>query len=151
MTQIYNNGHHFEMRRDVIDVTSCHRADISWIYVDPARHIHRWFEQDALEPATKYDPDKAYFVPTVTFVEDVAATEEEPAIGHYECTQCRARVIPGYTADVYRVFKAGMRHWLVDGEEVSPKDFLAAVGRWGTPEFAVAVRETFEKMGISGV
>lgn len=145
MPNIMHNGHRYEIRRDQIDVTSNHRPNIGWIYVDPARHIHRWYQQDMLEPATKYDPDKAYFVPTVEFVEDVPATDEEPAIGHYECSQCRARVIPGYTADMYRQFTAGMRHLFIDGEEVTRDQFLEFAQQHGSPEFAISVRMALSK------
>ena len=38
------NGDVFEMRCDIIDVTSMSRVDTSWRFVDPAGHEHRWYE-----------------------------------------------------------------------------------------------------------
>jgi hypothetical protein len=52
------------MQRDSIDVTSNHRPDISWKFVDSAGHEHRWFVSKN-RVAVAYHPQAKYRVPSV--------------------------------------------------------------------------------------
>lgn len=124
------NGHTFEMTRDMIDVTSMCRPDTSWKSTDKEGHEHRWYEEilegelkGDLIPATEYNPQAKYVVPSVMEIVDVPATDEYPEEVHYECKQCGEVIHSGMTSDPMEVWVAGMIHYKVDGLPVSKEEF----------------------------
>jgi hypothetical protein len=123
----------FESHCDLIDVTSLHRPDPSWRFVDADGHQHVWFKDG--RPATSYHPAGTYDVPTIEFVfEEWGYFEdgERYAIGHQECRQCRARVPePGFTAEAYTQYLPGLRHYTINGEPVSKDEFEARAKQAG--------------------
>lgn len=114
----------FEMEQEVIDVTSSHRPDTSWRFVDAAGHEHRWFADD--QPAESYRSGAKYDVPTLVWVKDGVRYDEdgEPYdVGHNECLQCGEHVDPRYTADTTRRKMAGLASYWINGTEVPQEDF----------------------------
>ena len=112
----------FEMRREMVDVTSLHRPDPSWRETDASGHIHEWYTEG--RQANDYRPDQAYTLPTLRWIEEVPATDDYPAIGHYECVQCGLRVgPPQFTADVHHQHIPGLLTCLINGERVTPEEF----------------------------
>lgn len=115
----------FEMRRDMIDVTSMHRPDTSWRFVDAIGHEHRWHVDG--KPAVSYNPSARYDTPTLVWVKDGEEyweDDDEPhAVGHLECRQCGERIEPRYTADSTTQHIAGLAHYRINGESVSREEF----------------------------
>ena len=116
----------FEMRCEPIDVTSMSRPNPDWRWTDSSGHVHRWFDVTTSPVvATEYHPSHRYDVPTLVFVEDYPATEEYPAVGHWECRECReVAPSPGRCPDYYRQLIPGLREYFIDGEPVSKEVFI---------------------------
>jgi hypothetical protein len=131
------NGQTFEAYCDLIDVTSLHRMDPAWRFVDAAGHVHVWYDAETNQPATKYDPTCRYVVPTIEWVIDgydyEDGDDEGVPYGHHECSECRERVVPGYRPDDHVQQIAGLMHYLVDGHHVSKSEFYAAARAAGIP------------------
>lgn len=129
MTSVFEfDGHKVEIFQDVdlLDVTSLHRVDPAWRFVDAQGHEHRWHDEHGYE-AKDYSPSAHYHVPTVLKVDDepeYAEDGEEIPVWHYECRECRQVVDPGYTADTSRQFIPGMKREtiLVDGLRVTREE-----------------------------
>jgi len=119
------NGHTFESGCDVIDVTSMHRPDITWRFVDAAGHDHRWCVHGA--PADRYDPTATYDTPTLITVSDGwgidADDGESVEWTHMECRECGEKITRGYTADEYQQYMPGLRWCRIDGVTVSREEF----------------------------
>jgi len=114
----------FECGCDPLEVTSLHRPDTSWRFVDRRGHEHRWHVNG--KPAESYDPQRSYDVPTLMWVKDGETIDEDGEVkefGHTECCQCCASVTPGYTADTNRCFVPGLRWCRINGESVTPEEF----------------------------
>ena len=127
MTFTFSDGRTFEAWADMIDVTSLHRPDLSWKFIDPSGHHHRWSSPTELAVAPdSYRGDITYSVKSVEWVRDPSIfTEEGEEIfqGHFECIACRFHIEPGYTADNTTQYMTGMRHYRIDGRSVSPEEF----------------------------
>lgn len=128
------DGHTVEMSRevDLLDVTSLSRPDLAWRFVDAHGHVHVWADPSGV-PATRYSVEVDYVVPTVVKVDDEPEYDEdgeEIPVWHYECSQCRELVEPGYRADTERQFIAGMRRQsiLIDGLPATINDVKKLVG-----------------------
>lgn len=86
---------------ELIEVTSLNRVDPTWQYIDVQGHLHRWYSLHRKgrvviqKPATSYTPLKRYTLPTLVLITDYPATEEYPAITHYECRRCRSEARNG--------------------------------------------------------
>lgn len=118
------DGRRFEMWCDLLDVTSLHRPDPSWRYMDRAGHEHRWWTEG--KPAEGYSPSKSYDTPTLIWVKDGVGYYEdgEPYdIGHCECRQCGEHIEPRNTADTNTQYIAGLKHCSIDGIEVDIETF----------------------------
>lgn len=103
-----------EWESDPIDVTMMSEPDPSWRFVDPAGHVHQWQERDGGPLWWKSD------VPTIRFVEEMPATDEYPATGHYECVECDAEVpSPGMMSSASRRYIQGPKRYSINGEPVS--------------------------------
>ena len=114
----------FSITAEPIEVTSLHRTDTAWCYVDKAGHEHRYYDGD--EPAGSYSPMKQYHLPTLRWVVDGMAAYpdgEEYEEGHYECRECGEHARPGTTADSYRQYIPGLAQYEIDGELVSKDEF----------------------------
>lgn len=114
--------------RDSIDVTSNHRPDISWKFVDSAGHEHRWFVDK--RPAVAYHPQAKYTVPSVKWVKTGIGYYEDNTkydVGVYKCKKCREEVTPGYTADQMEVYIAGMIHYHLRDREISKSEAVRFV------------------------
>ena len=129
-------GHHlFEVRCDLLDVTSNHRPNTAWRTVDAKHHAHQWYNGG--QPARSYSPTVKYITPTLVWVKDGEEyweDDDQPhEVGHLECDQCGERVSPGYTADTLTQHIAGMRHYTVNGKHVTEEEFkqqyMDATGR----------------------
>jgi hypothetical protein len=118
----------FETFCDRMEVTQMHRPDPLWSFTDAAGHVHRWHVGG--EPVTigmAYDPLLPYETPTLVWVKDGEEwweDDDEPhPVGHLECAQCGDHVTPRYTTDSSRHFIPGLRHFLIDGVEVTEDEF----------------------------
>lgn len=123
------NKHTLEVYRDLIDVTSNHRPDIDWEFIDSHGHIHKWSDSNGI--ATQYDPKSKYLVLSVKWKTTGTGYYEDGSeydIGHYECTKCGDIVKPGYTTDKTTQYITGLTHYLVDGRHVSEQEFMSVLG-----------------------
>lgn len=125
MPSLHFHGQEFRVERELIEVSSMSRPDEHWFFTDPAGHIHQWWERKPFRPMSRYSPEKSYFVPSITWVEDSPATDDYPAIGHHECSKCRARVHPGTRADDCMQYLPGMTRCYIDDREVTKDVFEA--------------------------
>lgn len=117
----------FEIHRDLIDVTSDHRPNLNWIFVDKAGHYHQWYDGETL--ATTYRPQTPYHIPSIEWIKTGNAfypDGSEYDIGYHRCKQCKQPVEPGYTADTVTQYIPGMVHFYIDGREVSELEFKEA-------------------------
>lgn len=122
----------FESYCDLVEVTSSHRPDTSWRFVDASGHEHRWFADG--KPAEQYRPIAKHDVPSTVSVFDGWGYWEDGeryAITHLECSQCGARVEPGYRPDDTTQYIQGLRHFTVNGERVTREQFEARAKQAG--------------------
>lgn len=119
------NGECFESFAALVEVTSLHRPDTAWRFVDVRGHEHRWYIGET--PAESYTPGAVYTTPTLIWIKDGEEyweDDDEPHdVGHLECRQCGEHVTPGYRADDTPQYMAGLRHYRINGESVSPDEF----------------------------
>lgn len=121
----------FEQHCDLIDVTSMHRPDTSWIHIDAHGHTHQWHQMDSgggdLGPASTYSAARHYFTPTLIWVKDGESwyedSDEPHDVGHIECKECGEHVTPGYTADSCTQKIPGIRSFRINGESVTVEEF----------------------------
>ncbi len=123
----------FEIHRDFIDVTSNHRPDTRWVFVDAHGHEHRWYVEgggpngDHISAST-YSPAHTYITPTLIWVKDGEewwdGDDEPHDIGHLECRQCGEHVAPRYTQDDTRQFIPGIASCRINGESVTLDEFM---------------------------
>jgi len=113
----------FETMMEPIDVTSMHRPDTDWIFIDSSGHEHCWYEVDGGPAGGRYDVMKRYHVPTLRFIVEREATDDYPETGHHKCLQCGAAVVPEYCSDTYRQFIPGLTEYLIDGVRVTKEEF----------------------------
>jgi len=106
------DGRTFGMECDQIEVTPWMERAPSWRYTDPAGHRHSYG-----------DAGTYVWVVTDRWINDDGDEDEE---GEYRCVQCGAVVRPGMQSPMTRSFIPGLRHFLLDGEEVDPDTFAAA-------------------------
>lgn len=121
---IVANGQQFEAGCDIVEVTSAHRPDTSWIFTDGHGHKHRWHTDG--KPAEHYRVSSLYVVPTIRFELDEWGYFEDGErypIGHHECVQCGEHVEPRYTADDTRQYVPGLRWFRINGHFVSRDEF----------------------------
>jgi len=115
----------FESGCELVDVTSLHRPNIRWSLTDATGHEHRWYDGD--RPATSYDPQRTYTVPTLIWVKDGEEywedSDEPHDIGHLECRLCGEHIQPGYTADETVQYIPGLRWYRINGRHVSKEEF----------------------------
>ena len=117
-------GKIFEMSCDLMDVTSLHRPDTDWRFVDARGHEHRWYVDG--KPAATYRPSAALETPTLKRVFEKWGYYEDGdryPIGHHECKECGEHIEPRYRADDTTQYIAGMRRYRVDGHNVSADEF----------------------------
>jgi len=88
---------HFES--EMIDVTSLHRPDLNWKFIDKAGHKHRW-------RVLKNDRHK---ILSCRVIVDAEAWDDYPAITHLECRWCGEHVVPAYKPDESRVYIPGLQ------------------------------------------
>jgi hypothetical protein len=115
----------FDGHCDLLDVTSLHRPDTAWVFVDAHGHEHRWHVDG--KPAASYRPDAKHETPTLLWIKDGEEyweDDDEPHdVGHLECTQCGEHVTPRYTADATTQHIAGLRNYRINGEPVTQEEF----------------------------
>ena len=120
----HTNKDIFRIESTPVEVTSLHRPDTSWRFVDKAGHEHRWWE--GLGLAIQYRPTSQYYVDTVKKVVDGWYYDEdgEPfARWHYECDQCGDKVEPGYCADTHTQYIPGIKRCYINDVLVTPEEF----------------------------
>jgi len=122
-------GDLFEMHCEPIDVTSMHRPDTSWRFVDAHGHEHRWFVGG--KPADQYSPTLTYETPTLVWIKDGDEywdDDDEPhPVGHLECIECGEHIAPRYTADSYTQYIPGPKSCRINGERVGEEEFMRRV------------------------
>jgi|ERR1051325_717103 hypothetical protein len=113
----------FESSCDLVDMTSANRPDPSWVFVDAQGHEHRWFTNG--QPATSYDPQLSYEVPTLVWVVDGVEywDGELHEVGHTECRLCGEHIAPRSTPDTCQQLVPGLRHFRINGQPVSKEEF----------------------------
>jgi hypothetical protein len=114
----------FEVTHSLIDVTSLHRPDTRWKFVDKQGHEHRWFADN--KPVTTYSPSQRYETPTLRRI--VTGTGywedgESYVIAHLECVQCGEEIEPGYCADEDQQFIPGLKRCYINGQSVTREEF----------------------------
>jgi hypothetical protein len=127
MSIVRTADHTFRVESDLVDVTSMHRPDPSWLFTDANGHTHRWFLGD--KPAVNYSPSDRYTLPSLSWVEDPPTfTEDGDEIpqGHYVCAACGETIRPGYTADDTQQFMPGLKRYYLDDRPVSEPVFMEA-------------------------
>lgn len=138
--------------RDCIDVTSNHRPDVSWRFVDSAGHEHRWYVSRG-RPAVAYHPQAKYSVPSVKWAKTGIGYYEdgtEYETGIYRCKKCGEDVTPGYTADQTEVYIVGMTHYYLRDKEISKSEAIRFVSVFHPDEvesfipFESRLRKQFE-------
>lgn len=102
----------FAPRYHQIEVTSLHRPNVDWGFVDAQGHTHQWWTKGVI--ATSYNPENRHELPTLRYVEDETRYYEdgEPyVVGHYECAICGEHITPGYKPDDTPQFIRGLAYW----------------------------------------
>jgi hypothetical protein len=94
------------MLYDLIDVTSLNRPDEKWVFIDAAGHEHFWTFNGQ---RGRYSPEAKAETPTLVCIEDVPASDEYPAVSHYECKVCGEIVRPRTCPDQTRQYIRGLR------------------------------------------
>lgn len=125
-SHIDKDGNVYEVYCDMLDVTSNHRPNTGWMFIDRERHEHCWVETATGLRAAAYDPSKQYEVPTVEFVRTGSWVDddgEEHESGHFECKFCRDRVELAFMADTEQRFIPGTKHCRINGESVTVEEF----------------------------
>jgi len=119
------NDTEFATGCDLIEVTSLHRPDTAWRFVDAKGHEHRWYVNG--QPAATYRPEARFETPTLIWVKDGEEyweDDDEPHdVGHLECRECSAHVKPGYKPDDCTQHIPGLRWFRINGESVSKEEF----------------------------
>lgn len=113
----------FEAGCDLVDVTSMHRPDPTWIFIDQQGHTHEWYVNGT--PAVIYAYSENYDVPSTKWVHDGWDYYEGDRVerGHLECLQCGEEIHPRYCADTNTVYAPGLRWFRINGESVSQDEF----------------------------
>lgn len=114
----------FEFEREVIDVTSSHRLDVSWVYIDAAQHEHRWYVDG--KPADAYNPSLNYDTPTLKWVHDGWGhypDGERYERAHTECSDCGEHIEARYSYDSYVQRIPGLATYKINGQVVSKDEF----------------------------
>ena len=109
---------------DLVEATSLHRPDTSWVFMDAAGHEHRWFS--GARPAQSYTPSETYETPSLVWVHDGWGYYEDGEryeLGHRECATCGERIEPRYTSDTVRQYVPGLRWFRINGMSVSREEF----------------------------
>jgi hypothetical protein len=122
----------FTVECEPFDVTSNWRPDTSWLFRDAAGHEHRWWTNGA--PATDYNPQLSYDVPTLRRVIDEQWIDEdgsEREAAHLECVKCSEHVQPGHMSDPWRQFIPGLKRFYIDDEPVTEDEMRAAMKEEG--------------------
>jgi hypothetical protein len=124
VTFLAPNGDVFETLCGLIEVTSLHRPDLAWRFVDAEGHEHRWFLNG--RPATDYRPDATYETPSLRRVFDHWDYDEDGerfARYRHDCRICRQTIEPGYRADDTTQYIAGLRTWRINDRPVTHDEF----------------------------
>lgn len=115
----------FDSSCDLVDVTSLHRPDTSWLFTDAHGHEHRWYVDGT--PAVSYSPSARHETPTLIWIKDGEEfweDDDEPHdVGHLECRQCGEQIAPRYRPDDTTQHIPGLRHYRINGEAVSEDEF----------------------------
>jgi len=134
MTTLYTkSGRRFESFHDLIEATSMHRPNPDWVYVDPQGHEHRWTLTKDGVVIQGYHPSAQADVLSCGWQSVDYYTEEGEKIdiGYHICAQCGVRINPGYMADETHQYVRGLRHFRIDGKDVSPDVFKAELRKEG--------------------
>lgn len=113
----------FRIDRPSMEVSSSHRPDHNWRFVDSGGHLHEWYTGG--RKAVSYEPTKSYDVPFIRWIETCPASDEYPAEGHYVCILCSDRVKPGYTADTVAQYIQGPAKFYIDDLPVDSTTWFA--------------------------
>lgn len=121
------NGDEFELRRDLIEVTSISRPDTSWLYHDAHGHEHRWYLNG--KPAESYSPQQQYETPTLIWIKDGEEwwedSDEPHPVGHTECRVCGEHIEPQRKPDDTQMYVPGMTYYRINGRSVDHDEFYA--------------------------
>lgn len=128
----------FDYGCEMVDVTSMHRPDTSWLITDTHGHPHRWYVDG--QPADGYRPDAKYETPTLVWIKDGEEywedSDEPHEVGHLECRECGEHIEPHYTADSCTAYVPGLRWYRIDGQHVSKEEFERRVAEAKITHFA---------------
>jgi hypothetical protein len=117
----------FRQEVSQLEVTSLHRPDTGWIFVDHAGHAHRWHVAGEQIPATAYNPRHKYEVPTLVWVKDGEEyweDDDEPHdVGHTECRVCGEHISPRSKPDDCQQFIPGLRRCYINDQPVSADEY----------------------------
>ena len=130
---VHHHGKVYSVDAEMLDVTSNHRPDETWVFVDAAGHPHFWtFKGER----GRYRPDGAE-LPSLVWVKDGEAywpdSDEPHDIGHYECRVCGEKVVPRYTADETTIYIKGLTSYRIDDELISRDEFIRRAKEDGLP------------------
>lgn len=122
----YAGPHELRIEANPIEVTSMHRPDTNWEYVDEQGHRHCWYVEGKEEPAGVYDAGNSYYTPTLRWVKE--GTEYYPdgspyEVGHHECVDCGEEVEKKYTSDTHPQYIQGPKRFYIDDRGVDKEEF----------------------------
>lgn len=121
----------FRVERSMMDATSLHRPDTSWLFVDVLGHEHRWYIKNGGPngqhiSATHYSPQQSYVTPTLKWVFERYGYYEDGScyeIGHHECDRCGERIEPKYCADSCMQYVPGLQRCYINDVQVTREEF----------------------------
>jgi len=126
----------FRMERSLIEATSLHRPDPSWIFTDAEGHVHQWFTEG--KPAIGYSAIQSYSVPTTVWEktgEEFYEDDDEPHdVGHYICRICKQEIQHGFCADTNTQYVPGITRFYIDDVSVSKEEYERRYREWSFNE-----------------
>jgi len=103
-----------EIRRDRIEVSSCHEKDPTWCFTDKHGHEHRWHIPRGADDWRKQNLWKLPTVRAVSF--NIHYPDGYIGGGvHYYCKRCGELIRPGYRMSPFPRFIAGPAEYYLDG------------------------------------
>lgn len=113
------------MHVDMIDVTDMGNAvpDKKWVYTDEQGHEHFYDGYPDPYPTLIDVPGEMYYC---------ADCRDDHADSHLECRICGEEIHPGMHArsSPFRMQIPGLRHYFLDGEEISQERFTEVLSRY---------------------
>ena len=112
-------SHKISMEQDYAVCDSWSAPNPGWCFADKAGHEHRWAGNDEI----------GWELPTLRLVVESEATDDYPAVAHYECKQCGQRVEPG--TGERRYYIPTTKRYYINGEPATEEEARAIMRKGG--------------------